>query len=525
MGKGTLYNKMDCLDVLETLKDKTFSLIYLDFNPAIGKRSKRITYDESRNDPIAALRKEKGGTLDKLSADEIKTFIEECENDRKREYEKYLFKIVQNCFRVLRDNGIIVYRETEGSSDYVDIKYVLENLFSMFGKRVLEHVGMNRCFDLIYFYSKNSGFRFPEMYELQPLERYPYEDEKGRYRLLSLESRPNETNLFKWKGYFPREGKGWKYNKKMLNDLSKKGYIAQIENEDGKDFPWLKYYREEHPVLAPKIWTDRVFFERLFDTFTSKNDKVLGIYENLGFACSAEKKHRTWCSVYPREAIKSFSVIEGKMVETQGDSFRGKGLLEGNYNLVEVLENNVPRTYNENFPLTVKHIKEKKQYFQNERKEYEINERLPINVGNKTDEILYHFIKEYMRREDISLSEFEKRTGVSRQTFYEMESVIDGKIKPKRRKKQTILKIAVYTGMMYQEVKKALESAGLAFGEDVADDTIISWLFSEKRDTDELNELIQEKCEKANWIQEEIDKRLFLTKCEEEKRKKTTLDR
>lgn len=293
MKNGIMYKHLDCLDVLETLEDNKFSLIYLDIPDSIGNHSKRIKYDESRMNPVATLCRERGCKLRDLTDEEIKLFIEECKNDRKKAYEEYLIKIVQNCFRVLKDKGVIVYREDNGEDSNCDIKYVLESLFYKLGMKVMtpiSRINYRNGFDLIHFYSKGSCIEFPYIYELLPIEQFPYEDEMGKYSLESLECSRNKINYFLWDGHYPREGRGWRYSKKELDELSETGYIEEKTDMWGKSFPKLKFYRDEHPVIARPIWNDRNLLERAFELFTTSGDCVLGIYENLYFAHMAEKR-------------------------------------------------------------------------------------------------------------------------------------------------------------------------------------------------------------------------------------------
>lgn len=512
MKKGTLYYRLDCLNVLETLEDKTYSLIYLDIPSCIGKRSERVMYDESRANPIAALRRERGCKLQELSSDEIQLFITECENDRKKEYEKYLFKIIQNCFRVLTDNGVIVYREIHGEPDYVDLKHILDNLFYKFGIKVIDHIAIPQAFDLIHFYSKNRNQKFPEMYELQPLERYPYEDKKGRYRFCPLECSRNTSNFFEWNGFIPREGKGWGYRKEVLDILKKKGYIVATENAFGYKFPKLKYYREEHPVQVSAIWNDRNFFERVFDLFTSKDDKVLGIYESLGFAGSAEKRKLYWSSVCPTDTNRVWILTDVKYEEIEYEeiNFRGKKLIEGKYKIVDSLQNYTERTYNEDAPSMIEQMEKSKIFFRNAIKEYEVKERQSLEVGNTIDEVLLYYIHKYTTREGLSISKFMDKCNVSRQLYYQMQGVISGKRECMHRERDTVLKIAVHTDMGYSETASALKLAGEAFKEgDAAEDAIIEWLCSGKKDIKELRAMIQVNCKSANWDDDKIKEYIY----------------
>ena len=168
--------------------------------------------------------------------------------------------------------------------------------------------------------------------------------------------------------------------------------------------------------------------------------------------------------------------------------------------------------------------------YKNIVKEYELNERPAFHVWNKTDEALLYFIEGYIKREDISISEYMRRSGLTRTTFYEMKDVERGIIEPKERKKEIILRIAIHTDMNYPETKKVLALAGKAFEDNnVVDDTIIAWMYGEKRIVEKLRKLIEENCKNAKWSQKEIDHIIDVYNLvpgnKKEKKKKKNIDK
>lgn len=485
MHKGLLYNKMDCLDVLEAFEDNMFSLIYLDIPEHIGTYSERILYDESRKKPIAALCREKGCKIQDLSNEEIQTFIYECKDDREREYEKYLFKIAQNCFRVLKREGVIVYRQIGGECLHADMGHILEKFFHKLGIRVIEPTSRIACrtgFDLVHFYSNRSDIKFPVTYVLRSEERYLYEDERGKYELAPVECHRSPDNYFVWNGMLPRATKGWKYSKDKLDKLYEKGDIVIVGT-----IPKLKYYREEHPVPASPIWSDKNFIERTLELFAQKGDKVLGIYEGLQFAYFAEKKELVWHSVLPKEFTEKW--------------FQGQKELDGKYLLVDTLRQQGAKEYEINMIFQTDIRKEKDAFYKKVSEDYSPSEQKPKKNGTTTDEILIHYIDQYINRENISGVKFADMCDVSRQTIDKMRKAARKQRGQKdvkgynavRRAKETIIKIAIYAQMPFNDIRRALKFSGYDFNEeDPFDNVLMQWLADEgNRDIEKLNEMIE----------------------------------
>lgn len=518
MKNGTVYYKLDCLDVLETLEDNSISLIYIEMPYIIGAVSKRIMYDEKTTISISTFLNKNGCNFKDVLDEDIEVFFNKVKSERKKEYEKYLLKVAHNCYRVLKDNGVIVYREISVLSKYVDVKYILGNLFTMFGVKVFEQ-SFRYHVDLIYFFAKNSFRYFPMLEETQQLEQYPYKDKNGKYKLVSIVRERTKSNFFEWHGFYPEEGKGWIYTKTELEELDRKGYIVPMQDIEWNIFPKLKRYKkDEKPVRVPFSWNEETLFEKTFDLFTTKGDKVLGFYDPEGFCSFAEKKNLLWHIVIPPKTAKS-SERYHDLAEWSLSRIDKK--LNGHYKIVETLRNHKPGIYEKDILLMKELNAQRNEYYQGIVKEYELQERPSVKLGNTTDRILLYYIEEYEKREGIGDSEFERRSGVTRQTVSKIRNAAYMNTNPVNRDKFTILRIAVYTDMRFPEIRRALSLSGKAFDiENVADRTIIDWLYSDDRDIDELNDLIQTNCENANWTQAEIDKRLYLIKSEKKKAKK-----
>lgn len=478
MQKGIIYNKLDCLDVLETLDDNTLSLIYLNVPEHIGGRSSRITYDESRRNPIAAFRRERGCIIRDFKNDEIQTFIKECKKERDREYEKYLFKIASNCFRVLKADGVIVYREKGGENLHADFGAILEYFFGKFAIRVVEPIATMNCrtgFDLLHFYSNKNDIELPVIRELKSEDLFPYVDERGKYRLLPiLECARHRNNVFEWNGMLPREGTGWRYSKEKLDELNTKGYI-----QFGKRRPLLKCYREEHFVNASSIWSERNVLERILGLYTNVGDEVLGCYEDYRFALQAEKNQLLWRYVVPQESTET--------------SLQGQQRLEGRYSMINSMEQYNVVEYQINVTLPIDIRKEKEEFYKRISKEYSTKKQTQTDkgIGKTTDEILRHHINKYLEESGMSESGFADLCGVSRQTISKIRSETNRENKAKRRDREIILNIAIYSQMSYAEARCALKGSGYDFIENPVEDAIVQWLCEESKNIDVLNNFIK----------------------------------
>lgn len=489
MKRGTLYYKLDCLDVLETIKDGMFSLIYLDMPSSIVERSKRIVYEKGSTS-LKKFCEDKGCEVGELNREEIGVFLKKSRAYERKAKEEYLYKVIHNCYRVLDEKGIIVYRVPADECDTDSVGMILNFLFRKIGTKVLDRHGRGLCaeqndFDLVYFYSKDRGASLPPIYELRAEERFPYEDEKGKYRFESLLWRSgHKRNTFEWKGFLPRGETEWRYSEQKLNELYEKGDIVI-----NRDYPKLKCYREEHPVPVSSIWNMENFWERVFTSFTNEEDRVLGIYENFGFAHQATKRKLIWNSIIPKTSNDSF--------------FMGQKQIEGQYFLVDKLIQKVASEYEIMMSMPVNRLDENLDIISKVSREYVLSKEENRSVGITTDEILVFYIDAYLYRVDISESKFCSSTDVSRQTIQKMRNEIaklktmseeEKKIKAKKRERDTIIRIAVYTGMPLADTLQALKSSGHTFDDSVLDRSILEWMFEESCNIKELNKIIERNC-------------------------------
>lgn len=503
MENGTLYYGLDCLDVLESLEDNKFSLIYLDIPPIIGGASERVDYSKIEEDLVEARCRIKKGETENLSVDEIERINKTYEKELNDVYSEYLYKVIVNCYRVLKNDGIIMYREMS-LSRYGDMKYVLDAMFSRFGTRALETA---LGFDYVHFYKKGEYVRFPWKKGMA-LELFNYEDTRGKYMLIPVEFERDKHGNIHYNGLYDPGKKRWIKERKILEHLYRKGDIILLKDKQGNLVPKLKYYRHEHQVKVSFAWNRKNVFGNSFDIFTVKGDEVLSIYENFQFASCAEKKGLIWSSV----------VSDAWCAKKHIDSIQK---LKGKYTLVESICDHKERDYKLISSMD-EFIKAKEKFFRDVIKECQLNEQPHLEAGNTTDEILNYFIEEYIKREKIKISQFAQGDESLRQAVYKVGYSATGKAKSRNRSRAFILRIAVRADMTIADIKRALELSGIAFDEkdNVADKTFTDWYLGGGRDINECDILIKENCKKANWTQKQIDDRLLQYKSERKTGKK-----
>lgn len=117
-------------------------------------------------------------------------------------------------------------------------------------------------YDVILFYGKSESSIYHPVTRLYTKDelrhRFPYEDERGRYRLDSLltprprESRP--TQHYEWQGIVPPKGHFWRYSAERLNEFFEAGIISF---DLSKEIPSLKRYAADSPGMnIGSIWAD-----------------------------------------------------------------------------------------------------------------------------------------------------------------------------------------------------------------------------------------------------------------------------
>lgn len=138
---------------------------------------------------------------------------------------------------------------------------------------------------------------------------FPFNDNKGRYKLVSLIINHKLNNDYVWNGFKLPEGKYWKFSKEKLDFFKNEELIYFSENR----LPQLKHYftnNDEYKNIST-IWDDIIFgYEkdefsnynlpeivatRLIEVGSKENDLVLTLFSNVGTiptVCS--RLNRTW---------------------------------------------------------------------------------------------------------------------------------------------------------------------------------------------------------------------------------------
>lgn len=225
-----LFN-VDCLDLLERIPSGKVQLVYLD-PPFYGFR-----YPDDKKDNFP-------------------------------DYLNYLAQCLIQSRRILTENGNLALHFEPYNLPYV--RLILDEIFGKENYKNEFIVPIPRflnpgtpTFDVIVVYRKSEQSVYNQLYlpydkdEIHKL--FPYEDESGNYRLVSLVTpakRPQ--NIFEWKGILPPKGYSWRYSLDRMNELFQDN---QISYNLSKKIPSLKHYAVEskgRPLGS--IWNDLPFF-------------------------------------------------------------------------------------------------------------------------------------------------------------------------------------------------------------------------------------------------------------------------
>jgi DNA modification methylase len=195
--------------------------------------------------------------LDPPWPDQIE-FKEQVENT---DYLGFIFKVLQQCKRLLTDSGnIFLFSNPELNTDFHPILrqvFGVENYVSEFViPRRLHGSGYSHHHETLIFYRKSKEFIFNKKILQRPEDEieslFPYSDGKGRYRLQSLYG-PSSRPKFTWKGYNPPDNMNWRFALEKLEELFGSGFIDLSRKQ-----PQLKSYLRDDDRLREvgTIWND-----------------------------------------------------------------------------------------------------------------------------------------------------------------------------------------------------------------------------------------------------------------------------
>jgi site-specific DNA-methyltransferase (adenine-specific) len=174
--------------------------------------------------------------------------------------------------------------------------------------------------------------------------KYKFEDERGRYRLITLVPpgiRHGDTGM-PWRGIDPSaKGVHWTYQRSKLDRLDSEGMIYW--GKEGKGLPQLKrYLKENEGIPLQDVWTDiaplnsqarerlgyptqkpAALLERIIRASSNPGDMVLDPFCGCGTAIEvAERLGRTWYGIDITEA--AISIIRERLDREFGESVRSK---------------------------------------------------------------------------------------------------------------------------------------------------------------------------------------------------------
>ncbi len=216
--------KADCLALLERIPSESVQLVYVD--PPWGTHS----------DPF-----------DGRAISET-------------DYREFLAKIVRQALRILNPSGTLFFHSTPSLN--LDIRLIIDQIFGrsnyraeyIFPYKKHSNRGPLPVHSTIYLYSKTDDFVYNPQYKPSLLEKYPFSDNHGLYRLTDMTTSVNRPSLvYEWNGFLPSGNRSWKFTKEKMAVLESEGKIEHKENS----FPKLKIYQnDDGKQEVGTIWDD-----------------------------------------------------------------------------------------------------------------------------------------------------------------------------------------------------------------------------------------------------------------------------
>ncbi|SEL76301.1 DNA methylase [Butyrivibrio sp. ob235] len=305
---GRLFLGTEAIDVMEGMAGESYDLIYV--NPPYFTSYKDFFYEGEYKSARHAVAAKTGKKIGEVTIEETKEEEAKARKIILKQYTDYISHVVENTYRLLKDDGIAVFLVP--CKEYVDINYKL--VFDQFFKsstnvtikrRVSPISNRNNTDDVLYFCYKASDYVFPVLKELRDIKYYPEKDDFDNYRKVLMKSPIYCENLcFTWHGIDLSEGKSWRFPKEKLDELYDQNRIVINDNK-----VFLKEYRTEHPVKVSTVWEagyskfkraflDEKSISRMFDMFGKEQMRVLCPYERDGiFSYLANINGFIWDSI------------------------------------------------------------------------------------------------------------------------------------------------------------------------------------------------------------------------------------
>lgn len=342
MSKGILYKECDSLSVMESLPDKEYMMIYLDVPFFPG--TKNYSFVDGVNNIHIHIKNERECGSEDKTIREGASEREDINRHRLREYAEMITHVIENAYRLLRDDGILCFLSP--NKEYVDINYrlILDQFFKSFTTVTIERPIRNVAIlnsqhgnnDTLFFYSKQEKFSFSQLRKEGESDKFNYEDERGLYYKRNMLTASNYIkNQFEWNGLKIPNNRSWIYSKAKMNELYADNRII-IEN--GKVY--LKSYKNQQLATVSSIWKneDRFSdisrfsmgsncFERMFEMTVPSGGKVLCPYDRDGkFALLANERGLNWTSIFSPIDDGATTIIS----EIPEDDYSVKSEYDGN---------------------------------------------------------------------------------------------------------------------------------------------------------------------------------------------------
>ena len=276
----------DCLEALSRIEDSTFDLVYLDPPWNTGNEGIFLSNDSSIN------------------------------------YDEFIYRVIQQAFRVLRKDGnLVLYSIPALNVNFHNlIRPVFgdKNFRAEFIVPIAKQNFRNKMFrhthETVILYSKTDNFKFYPLVELSESEinqLFPLKDKNNRrFKLDSLIFNGERSGLnFEWNGFKPSEYKVWRFSKDRLNRLEEDG---KIYFEKDMAYPKLKIYSDENSTsLLGSVWNDinpyakntygynfqqsKELISRIINVTTEIGDNILDPFCGSGITgIVSSKLNRNW---------------------------------------------------------------------------------------------------------------------------------------------------------------------------------------------------------------------------------------
>ena len=184
----------------------------------------------------------------------------ECKKDAKKtseDYERFLTRVLQNCHRLLAENGALYFHTPPVSS--VNHRLILDQIFQKSPSLVIVWKYLTWRFSVsreshsheeLLRYTKTAQSVYNSIAGPPDMSTYGHTDARGAYRLLDLTAPfPRESLSYSWRGFEPPSGRAWRFSLERMEQYLAEGRI--VIPASGR--PRLKQYFDES--IGPDIGT------------------------------------------------------------------------------------------------------------------------------------------------------------------------------------------------------------------------------------------------------------------------------